>query len=36
MAERSARDVLAAIRQRTAPYDGTADAWLALLTRREQ
>lgn len=31
MAERSAAEVLAAVRQGTAPYDGTADAWLARL-----
>ena len=31
MAERSAAQVLAAVRDGTAPYDGTADAWLARL-----
>jgi len=34
MAERSAAEVLAAVRRRAAPYDGTADAWLARLLRR--
>jgi len=34
MAERSAAEVLAAVRHGLAPYDGTADAWLAALTRR--
>jgi hypothetical protein len=34
MAERSAAEVLSAVQQGTAPYDGTADAWLAGLTRR--
>ncbi len=32
MAERSAAEVLAAVRAGAAPYDGTADAWLARLT----
>ncbi len=34
MAERSAADVLTAVRAGTAPYDGTADAWLARLEDR--
>jgi len=34
MAERSAAEVLAAVRDGVAPYDGTADAWLAGLSRR--
>lgn len=35
MAERSAAEVLAAVQQAVAPYDGpTAEAWLAALTRR--
>ena len=34
MAERSAAEVLAAVRRAAAPYDGTADAWLARLVRR--
>jgi len=34
MAERSAAEVLAAVRDGAAPYDGTADAWLARLARR--
>jgi hypothetical protein len=31
MAERSAAEVVAAVREGAAPYDGTADAWLARL-----
>ncbi len=31
LAERTAAEVLAAVQAPTAPYDGTADAWLALL-----
>jgi hypothetical protein len=34
MTERSAAAVLAAVRAGEPPYDGTADAWSALLTRR--
>ncbi|RHW27183.1 DUF402 domain-containing protein [Nocardioides immobilis] len=34
MAERSAAQVLAAVRAGAAPYDGTADAWLVRLMRR--
>ena len=33
-AERTAAAVLAAVQQGAAPYDGTAEAWLAALTRR--
>ncbi len=33
MAERSAATVLSAVRAGAAPYDGTADAWLAHLVR---
>ena len=31
MAERTAAEVLAAVQDQTAPYDGTADAWLERL-----
>jgi len=33
MAERSAAEVLAAVRQGIAPYDGTADRWLTSLVQ---
>ena len=34
MAERTAEEVLAAVQQGLAPYDGTAEAWLARVARR--